>query len=270
MELPENLRKQVMKSIPIQELSKQTGITVRTLRYYDQIGLLIPAAKTPGKHRIYSEEELKKLQQIQFLKKLGFSLQEISDMISNPEWNWSSSLMDQLDFVKNEQNKLNQMESALRAVLHSIAVEGETSWDVIQKLIHLSGRDPSLKHAFRQQMFERREEELLDLLPNMNSTDPDSLEWIALLGQLKKRMENGPGSPEVQRIIRRMDEKRREHFEGEDPFVDKLWEIRKSPSQSEQMGLYPIEEELLQFMELAFDIYASGVEEKLDEEGETS
>lgn len=259
-----------MKSIPIQELSKQTGITVRTLRYYDQIGLLIPAAKTPGKHRIYSDDELKKLQQIQFLKRLGFSLQEISDMISNPEWNWSTSLMNQLDFVMNEQKKLNQMESALRAVLHSIAMEGETSWDVIQKLIHLSGRDPSLKHSLRQQMFEKREVELLSLLPNMNSTDPDSLEWIALLGQLKRRMQDGPDSADVQRIVRRMDEKRLEVFEDEDPFVDKLWEIRKSRAQSEQMGLYPIEDELLQFLEQAFEIYVLQKDKEQVGEGETT
>lgn len=259
-----------MKSIPIQELSKQTGITVRTLRYYDQIGLLIPSSKTPGKHRIYSDEELKKLQQIQFLKKLGFSLQEISDMVSNREWDWSTSLMKQLDYVLDEQQKLNQMESALRAVLHSIAVEGETNGAVIQKLIQLSGKDPSLKHSFRNQMFEEREVEMLSLLPNMNSADPDSLEWIALLGQLKRQMNDSPGSPDVQRIVRRMDEKRLEHFEDEDSFVDKLWEIRKSPDQSEQMGLYPIEQELLQFMELAFDIYVTRMEKQRAEMGETS
>lgn len=259
-----------MKLMPIQDLSKQTGITVRTLRYYDQIGLLIPAAKTPGKHRIYSDEELKKLQQIQFLKRLGFSLQEISDMISNLEWNWSTSLMNQLEFVMNEQKKLTQMESALRAVLHSIAMEGETSWDVIQKLIHLSGRDPSLKHSLRQQMFEKREVELLSLLPNMNSTDPDSLEWIALLGQLKRRMQDGPDSPDVQRIVRRMDEKRLEVFKDEDSFIDKLWEIRKSPAQSEQMGLYPIEDALLHFMEQAFEIYVLRKGKEQVEVGETS
>jgi hypothetical protein len=178
--------------------------------------------------------------------------------------------MNQLDFVMNEQKKLSQMESALRAVLHSIAMEGETSWDVIQKLIHLSGRDPSLKHSLRQQMFEKREVELLSLLPNMNSTDPDSLEWIALLGQLKRRMQDGPDSADVQRIVRRMDEKRLEVFEDEDPFVDKLWEIRKSRAQSEQMGLYPIEDELLQFLEQAFEIYVLQKDKEQVGEGETT
>ena len=104
-------------------------------------------------------------------------------------------------------------------------------------------------------MFENREVELLSLLPNMNSTDPDSLEWIALLGRLKRRMQDGPDSPDVRGIVRRMDEKRLEVFEDEDPFIDKLWEIRKSPAQSEKMGLYPIEDALLHFMEQAFEIY---------------
>ncbi|KOP68640.1 MerR family transcriptional regulator [Bacillus sp. FJAT-18019] len=260
----------MLPSIPIHELSKQTGITVRTLRYYDQIGLLVPAAKIPGKQRIYSDEELIKLQQIQFLKKLGFSLREISDMMSNLEWNWSASLMNQLDYVQNEQNKLVQMEDAIRSVLHSIAIEGETSWNVIQKLIQLSGKDPALKQSFRQQMFEKREADLLGLLPSMNSTDPDSLEWIALLGQLKQRMDGGPGSPEVQRIIHRMDEKRLEQFEDEDVFIDKLWEIRKSPDKSEEMGLYPIEPELIRFMEQAYEIYASRKEKQLRAGRETT
>ena len=54
--------------IAIQEISKLTGISVRTLRYYEEIALLIPISKTEGGHRLYGHEELKKLQQIIFLK----------------------------------------------------------------------------------------------------------------------------------------------------------------------------------------------------------
>lgn len=46
----------------IHNVSKQTGISVRTLRYYEEIGLLLPIAKTEGGHRIYGENELKTLQ----------------------------------------------------------------------------------------------------------------------------------------------------------------------------------------------------------------
>lgn len=209
-----------------------------------------------------------KLQQIQFLKKLGFSLQEIAEMLADREWNWATSLQKQLLFVVQEQEKLKQMEAALRGLLNSMAVEGETSWPVIQNLIRLSENPPALRQAFRKQMFEEHERELLELLPNMNRDDPDSLEWIALLGQLKQNMNEGPGSPEVQRIIGRMDEKRIADFDGEEAFVEKLWEIRKSADQSERMGLYPIEEEVLELLEEAFAIYTAGKAGQTSERGE--
>ena len=80
-----------MKLIPIQDLSKQTGITVRT-RYYDQIGLLIPAAKTLGKHRIYSDEELKKRANtvsekagLQFARNIGYDFQPGMELVHQPD-----------------------------------------------------------------------------------------------------------------------------------------------------------------------------------------
>jgi len=82
--------------ISIKKVTKQTGITVRTLRYYDQIGLLPPAGKTEGGHRLYGEKEIKKLQDIQFLKTLGFNLQDIKEMLSNNSRDWFNSLQNQL------------------------------------------------------------------------------------------------------------------------------------------------------------------------------
>src|SRR5699024_12117631 len=76
----------VTQLITTQTVTKKTGVTVRALRHYDHIGLLLPAGKTAGGHRLYGEEELTKLQEIQFLKTLGFSLQEIKDMLADETW----------------------------------------------------------------------------------------------------------------------------------------------------------------------------------------
>ncbi len=65
----------------INEFKKLSGVSVRTFRYYDKIGLLKPVSKTEGGHRLYSYTELKKLQQIQFLKTIGFQLGEIREKI---------------------------------------------------------------------------------------------------------------------------------------------------------------------------------------------
>ncbi|EJP83766.1 MerR family transcriptional regulator [Bacillus cereus] len=241
--------------IHINKVGELTGVTVRTLRYYDKIGLLKPASKTEGGHRLYTNEEIKKLQQVQFLKKIGFSLQEIKNMLASSEWDWSESLKSQLSFVIKEQENLKKIELSIRELIHGIAIEGTENWTAIQKIIQLSNKDKEIQQYYRESLFKDRDMKLWEKVPNMTSDNPDSLEWIALIGQLKHYMRDGPKAPKVQNIIRRMDEKRLEEFEGEDEFVDKLWKIRMSPKQSEKLGLYPIDQDVLEFMDQAYAIF---------------
>ncbi|MGU3371268.1 MerR family transcriptional regulator [Bacillus mycoides] len=241
--------------IHINKVGELTGVTVRTLRYYDKIGLLKPASKTEGGHRLYTNEEIKKLQQVQFLKKIGFSLQEIKNMLASSEWDWSESLKSQLSFVIKEQENLKKIELSIRELIHGIAIEGTENWTAIQKIIQLSNKDKEIQQYYRESLFKDRDMKLWEKVPNMTSDNPDSLEWIALIGQLKHYMGDGPKAPKVQNIIRRMDEKRLEDFEGEDEFVDKLWKIRMSPKQSEKLGLYPIDQDVLEFMDQAYAIF---------------
>ncbi|WP_409343613.1 MerR family transcriptional regulator [Paenibacillus sp. MBLB4367] len=64
------------------ELAKLTGLTVRTLRFYDQIGLFSPSGQTESGHRLYSEWDLSRLHQILSLKELGLSLEEIKSVLA--------------------------------------------------------------------------------------------------------------------------------------------------------------------------------------------
>lgn len=246
--------------IHIKEVAKQTGITVRTLRYYDQIGLLTASSKTEGGHRLYSEESLWKLQQIQFYKSMGYRLDDIAEMLTDPDWNWSDGLMNQLTFIRKEQARLKEMEQSVRTLLSGLTAEAGDREQAIQKLIKLSKQDRLKKQQFREKLFDDTELELWSKLPNMSGERPESLEWIALLGLLAKyytTME--PSSPCVQRVVRRMLEKQAEEFPQEEQFIDKLWELRKSPAASEELGLYPIEPQLLEYMDRAYDIYNASV-----------
>lgn len=252
--------------IHIKEVAKQTQITVRTLRYYDQIGLLSAPSKTEGGHRLYSEEELKKLQYIHFFKRMGYKLQEIKDMLSDPEWDWSTGLKSQLAFILEEQKRLRSMELSLRELINGIAVEGGNEPLAVQKLIQLSNQHKKGLPDLKEHQLKAKDPELWAKLPKMNGEDPDSLEWIALLGQIKRLIKGDPASLKVQNIIRRMAEKQGEQFGDEEQFVNELWEIRKSPKQSEQLGLYPIEQETLDFMEQAFQIYLSAAESDISKE----
>ncbi|WP_055108649.1 MerR family transcriptional regulator [Paenibacillus ihumii] len=243
--------------IPIQKVAKQTGVTVRTLRYYDQIGLLAASSKTEGGHRLYTDEDLRKLQQIQFFKGVGYSLKDIKEMLADPKWNWSTSLKAQLAYILEEQARLRVIEQGLRELISGLVLEGGEDALAIQKFIQLSSQDRKRRQSFKESLFDDKELELLRKVPHMRGDDPDSLEWIALIGQLKQSMKEGVSSPKVQSIIRRMLEKQQENFSGQDEFIQKLWDARMSPSQSEELGFYPIDREVLEFMEQAYEYYMS-------------
>ncbi len=230
-----------------------SGVSVRTLRYYDKIELLKPASKTQGGHRLYSNTELKKLQQIQFLKTIGFQLSEIKIMLESEEWDWSISLMKQLSYVMSEKDRLSKIEFNLRELINGIAIEGEEFR--IKKIMSLYTRDSKDVLTYDREELNIKNSEVLEKLPNMTSSDPDSLEWIALLGQLKKYMHLGYNDTRIQNIIKRMDEKKGEDFNDEDAFLDKLWDIRMSPEESKKYNLYPIDQEVLNFMEKAYIHY---------------
>jgi len=237
----------------INEVKKMSGVSVRTLRYYDKIELLKPASKTQGGHRLYSNTELQKLQQIQFLKTIGFQLSEIKIMLESEEWDWSISLMKQLSYVMAEKDRLSKIEYNLRELINGIAIEGEEFR--IQKIMSLYTRDSKEVLTYKQNELDIKNYDVLDRLPNMTSSDPDSLEWIALLGQLKKYIHLKYSDPRIQNIIKRMDEKRAENFGDEDAFLDKLWDIRMSPEESKKHNLYPIDQEVLDFMKNAYIHY---------------
>ncbi|WP_131923924.1 MerR family transcriptional regulator [Hazenella coriacea] len=240
--------------ISIKEVSKQTGITVRTMRHYDHIGLLTPAGKTEGGHRLYGKKELKKLQEIQFLKTLGFSLQEIKVMLSDQSNDWPIVLQNQLNYVLQEKNKLEEIERSLHGLLNEYKIEGKIDLNNISKMIHLYQSNLDKREIYRSQLFQE-DQKLLDLLPNINRGDPDTLEWVSLIAQLKRNMSKGVDSPEVQQIIQRMDEKARETYGDNEEFLEKFWEVRKSSEHSKKVGFYPLDTEFLQFIEKAFEIY---------------
>lgn len=70
----------------IQSLSKMAGVSTRTLRYYDEIGILKPARISSSGYRIYSEKEVDLLQQILFYKELGMELKVIKEILSSPSF----------------------------------------------------------------------------------------------------------------------------------------------------------------------------------------
>ena len=72
----------------IKDFAELTGVTVRTLHYYDKIGLLKPSfTDKNNNYRFYDENSLERMQEILFYRELDFSLKTISDILSSPDYN---------------------------------------------------------------------------------------------------------------------------------------------------------------------------------------
>lgn len=90
----------------IQKLARLAGITTRTLRYYDEIGLLAPARLSPSGYRIYQEEEVNKLQEILFYREMDLPLAVIRDLMTAPDHNRAGTLKEHLKALKALQEQL--------------------------------------------------------------------------------------------------------------------------------------------------------------------
>jgi len=107
--------------LKIGELAKQTGLSVRTLHYYYEIGLLVPSHRTEADHRLYSDPDIVRLQQILSLRQLGLSLTEIQDCLASPEFSLPkvidlhlARLQEQMAVLRSLFTKLSQLAQQLQ------------------------------------------------------------------------------------------------------------------------------------------------------------
>lgn len=93
----------------VHEVAKLTGITNRTLHYYDEIGLLTPSIVTETKYRIYTTEDLGRLQEILFFKEIGFSLKEIKAILTSSFFNREEALSNHLKILDLKKKRIDRL-----------------------------------------------------------------------------------------------------------------------------------------------------------------
>ena len=91
----------------ISEVAKLSGITVRTLHYYDEIGLLKPSDTTEAGYRVYSNKDLETLQQILFFRELDFPLNEIKEIMKNPNYNKNEALNKHKELLMEKRKRID-------------------------------------------------------------------------------------------------------------------------------------------------------------------
>ena len=93
----------------ISQVAKLTGISIRTLQYYDEIGLLKPSALTSAGYRLYNESALQTLQQILFFRELDFSLKDIIKIMQDPNFDRISAFKKQKELLLLKRNRTDRL-----------------------------------------------------------------------------------------------------------------------------------------------------------------
>ncbi|MFF3022867.1 MerR family transcriptional regulator [Gottfriedia sp. NPDC057948] len=91
----------------VQKLGLLAGISTRTLRYYDEIGILKPARINSSGYRIYGQAEVNRLQQILFYRELGMNLENIKEIITSPDFNSAKALTEHREQLLDKRKQLD-------------------------------------------------------------------------------------------------------------------------------------------------------------------
>ena len=106
----------------VKEVSKLAGVSVRTLHYYDAIGLLKPAKTTEAGYRLYDDAALSRLRSILLFRELQFPLKEIRAMLDNPAFSQKKALEQQIALLEKKKSRME----ALISFAKKIQTEGES------------------------------------------------------------------------------------------------------------------------------------------------
>lgn len=104
----------------VKEISELTGISVRTLHYYDEIGLFSPTEKSEAGYRLYDDEALEKLQQILFFRELDIPLKEIRAMIENPALDRNQILQMQRKMLVTKKERMERLIANIDDILKGV------------------------------------------------------------------------------------------------------------------------------------------------------
>ncbi|MBH5316478.1 MerR family transcriptional regulator [Paenibacillus sp. GSMTC-2017] len=227
------------------KLANKLGLSVRTIRYYDQIKLVSPSRTEAGGRRVYSEEDLIKLEKIVLLKKLGLSLDDIQDSLN--ELSTRQILEVHRKHLEEEAARMHEYIEYTTALLNFHQLDDELNWDTLLPLV----RKPSSSRRIWQHYFNEEELKVLKVcLPRMENNDEMTNGWIRLIKRIEQCIQGGvePHSVEGTAITAELNRLSDATFAGNTDLMDKFWKLRKDPNSAEQ-GLIPIRPEVIQFVE---------------------
>lgn len=109
----------IQDALTIGDVARLAGVTVRTLHHYDAIGLVTPEQRADNGYRLYGRAEIERLQEVLFLRALGFALDEIGAIVEQPDYNRREALHRQRDLLEAKADHLLTLADAVGAAIRA-------------------------------------------------------------------------------------------------------------------------------------------------------
>ena len=185
----------------VKDVSEITGISIRTLRYYDEIGLLKPTELTEAGYRLYDNKALEKLQEIMFFRELEIPLIDIKKIMDNPNYDKERALLAQKSLLEQKRNRLNGIIELITDVMKGVNTMsfGAFGNEEVQKMVNHTLSCMS-KESLDEQVqkygsMEKYKEYLISGFANERAT-ADLLKWYGSKEKVMEAVMQSTGSVE--------------------------------------------------------------------------
>jgi DNA-binding transcriptional MerR regulator len=238
------------------ELARETGLTVRTLHHYDEIGLLSPSRRSESGYRLYGREDIARLQQIRSLRQLGFPLDEIRSLLDG-------SGLSPLQIVELHLRRLREglalqqtLVERLEALSARLAADEEPGQAELVRAIEVMTMTEQVNKYYTPEQLEQLERRRH--IVGEDRIREVEAEWPQLMAEMRAELERGtdPADARVQELARRW-KALVEEFTGGDPEIrDSLQRMYGGePQVRERAGIDP---DLTEYVGRAMEAGRSG------------
>ncbi|MBN2219470.1 MAG: MerR family transcriptional regulator [Kosmotogaceae bacterium] len=186
------------------EVAELSGLSVRALHHYDEIGLLSPKRNAENGYREYSEEDLDKLQQILFFRQCGFSLERIKKLLSNPRFDRAGAFELQKKHLMLEKERIETMLGTLERTLKTI--KGEDSMSQRERFKGFDFSYNPYEEEARQLWGDETVEKSNDFIASKSDREKKDMEKVLdkLFRELAEIRDEDPDSDLAQEAIDKM------------------------------------------------------------------
>lgn len=247
---------QIGETMRVGELARETGLTVRTLHHYDDIGLLSPSRRSKSGYRLYGREDIARLQQIRSLRQLGFPLDEIRSLLDG-------SGLSPLQIVELHLRRLREglalqqtLVERLEGLSARLSANEEPGQAELVRAIEVMTMTEQVNKYYTPEQLEQLERRRH--IVGEDRIREVEAEWPQLMSEMRAELERGtdPANARVQELARRW-KALVEEFTGGDPGI--LDSLRRmyggEPQVRERAGIDP---DLMEYVGRAMGAGRSG------------